>query len=158
MKRIVFSCLSIVITCASAAVHAQNVEVKNAWARATVPGQKASGVFMTLTAKDASKLVAVASPAAAAVEVHEMKMAGDVMTMRAVPNGLELPSGKAVELSPGGYHIMLMDLKAALPKDSSIALTLTFKDGKGVESKVELKVPVATANPSGKTQAAGHHH
>lgn len=113
---------------------------------------------MTLTAKDASKLVAVASPAAAAVEVHEMKMAGDVMTMRAVPNGLELPSGKAVELSPGGYHIMLMDLKAALPKDSSIALTLTFKDGKGVESKVELKVPVATANPSGKTQAAGHHH
>ena len=158
MNRIVLSCLSVAIVWASAAVHAQNVDVKNAWARATVPGQKATGAFMTLTAKDGSKLVGVASPAAGAVEVHEMKMDGDVMKMRALPHGLELPAGKPVELSPGGYHIMLMDLKAALPKDSSIPLTLVFQDAKGVQSRIELKVPVAAANPSGKAQAAGHHH
>lgn len=74
-----------------------------------------------------------------------MKMDGDVMKMRAVEGGLELPAGKTVELKPGGYHVMLMDLKAALPKDSTIPLTLVFKDAKGVESKVELKVPVSTA-------------
>ena len=50
-----------------------------------------------------------------------------------------------MELKPGGYHVMLMDLKAALPKDSTVPLTLVFKDAKGVESKLELKVPVATA-------------
>jgi periplasmic copper chaperone A len=158
LNRIVFSCLSLAIACASAAVHAQNVDVKNAWARATVPGQKASGVFMTLTAKDGSKLVGVASPAAAVVEVHEMKMDGDVMKMRAVPNGLELPPGKSVEFSPGGYHIMLMDLKAALPKDSSIPLTLVFQDAKGVQSRIVLTVPVAASSPDGKSAMDSHKH
>ncbi len=143
---------------ASPSAHAQAVEIKNAWARATVPGQKATGAFMTITAKDGGKLVAAASPAAGVVEVHEMKMDGDVMKMRALPNGLDLPAGKAVNLTPGGFHVMLMDLKAALPKDSSILLNLTFKDAKGVESKVELKVPVATASPSGKSDEPAHKH
>jgi periplasmic copper chaperone A len=90
-------------------------------------------------------LVAASSPVAGVTEVHEMKMDGNVMKMRAVEGGLELPAGKTVELKPGGFHVMLMDLKAALPKDSTIPLTLVFKDAKGVESKLELKVPVATA-------------
>ena len=137
---------------------AQAVDIKNAWVRSTVPGQKATGAFMTITAKDGAKLVGVASPAAGVAEVHEMKMEGDVMKMRAVQNGLDLPAGKAVELKPGGYHVMLMDLKSALPKDSSTALTLTFKDANGVESKVELKVPVAAVNPSGKPEEAAHKH
>ena len=63
-------------------------------------------------------------------------MDGNVMKMRAVA-AIELPAGKAVELKPGGYHVMLMDLKAALPKDTTVPLTLVFKDAKGVESKVE---------------------
>ena len=100
---------------------------------------------MKITAKDNAKLVAASTPVAGVTEVHEMKMDGDVMKMRAVEGGLELPAGKTVELKPGGYHVMLMDLKAALPKDSTIPLTLVFKDAKGVESKVELKVPVSTA-------------
>ena len=76
-----------------------------------------------------------------------MKMDGDVMKMRAVQGGLDLPAGKTVELKPGGYHVMLMDLKAALPKDTTVPMTLVFKDAKGMESKVEIKVPVATAAP-----------
>jgi copper(I)-binding protein len=124
---------------------AQSVDVKDAWARTSVPGQKATGAFMKITAKEGSRLVAASSPVAGVTEVHEMKMDGNVMKMRAVEGGLELPAGKTVELKPGGFHVMLMDLKAALPKDSTIPLTLVFKDAKGVESKLELKVPVATA-------------
>jgi copper(I)-binding protein len=133
--------------------YAQTVDVKDAWVRTSVPGQKATGAFMKLTAKDGAKLVAASSPVAGVTEVHEMKMEGDVMKMKAVAGGLDLPVGKTVELKPGGYHVMLMDLKAALPKDSTIPLTLVFKDAKGVESRLELKVPVAAA-----PMAAAHKH
>jgi periplasmic copper chaperone A len=133
--------------------YAQTVDVKDAWVRTSVPGQKATGAFMKLTAKDGAKLVAASSPVARVTEVHEMKMEGDVMKMKAVAGGLDLPAGKTVELKPGGYHVMLMDLKAALPKDSTIPLTLVFKDAKGVESRLELKVPVAAA-----PMAAAHKH
>ena len=145
-----FKALALIAALATGTVFAQTVEVKDAWARTSVPGQKATGAFMKLTAKDGAKLVAIATPAAGVAEVHEMKMDGDVMKMRAVPGGLDLPAGKTVELKPGGYHVMLMDLKAALPKDSTVPLTLTFKDAKGVESKLELTVPVATVAPGAK--------
>ena len=134
-----------VLSAAVGIVQAQTVEIKDAWIRTSVQGQKATGAFMKITAKEGTRLVSVASPVAGVAEVHEMKMDGGVMTMRAVTGGLELPAGKTVELKPGGFHVMLMDLKAALPKDSTVPMTLTFKDAKGVESKVELKVPVATA-------------
>jgi copper(I)-binding protein len=112
-----------------------------------VQGQKATGAFMKLTSKAGARLVAVSSPVAGVAEVHEMKMEGEVMKMRAVEGGLELPAGKAVELKPGGYHIMLMDLKLPLQKDTSFPLTLVFKDAAGVESKMEIKVPALMARP-----------
>ena len=112
------------------------VKVEGAWARATVQGQKGTGAFMSLTAKDGTSLVGVSSPVAGVAEVHEMKMEGDIMKMRALP-ALDLPAGKVVELKPGGYHLMLMDLKAPLLKDSTVPVTLTFKDAKGVQSKLE---------------------
>ena len=126
---------------------AQNVTVTDAWARATVQGQKATGAFMKITAKDSAKLVGVSSPVAGVVEIHEMKMDKDVMKMSALPNGLELPAGKAVELKPGGYHVMLMDLKAPLAKDTTIPLTITVQDAKGVKSTVELKLLVGMQAP-----------
>ena len=137
------------LTCALACSisFAQNVDIKDAWIRTSVPGQKATGAFMKITAKGGTKLVGASSPAAGVAEVHEMKMEGDVMKMRAVSGGLDIAAGKTVELKPGGYHVMLMDLKAALQKDSMVPLTLLFKDAKGAESKVELKVPVATTAP-----------
>lgn len=126
---------------------AQVVEVKDAWARASVPGQMATGAFMKITAKESLKLVSGSSPNAGVVEVHEMKIDGNVMKMRAVAGGLDLPAGKTVELKPGGYHVMLMDLKGPLAKDSTVPLTLVFKDTKGVDSKLELKVPVQASAP-----------
>nr|WP_315428470.1 copper chaperone PCu(A)C [uncultured Albidiferax sp.] len=155
-----FAAIAALLVCASGPLFAQNVEVSNAWARTTVPGQKGSGAFMTLTAKEAARLVSVSTPVAGVAEVHEMKMEGDVMKMRALPGGLDLPAGKPVALTPGGYHIMLMDLKAALPKDSTIPLTLVFQDAKGVQSKQELKLPIATMAPvaPGAPGAAVHKH
>ncbi len=134
-----------------------NVEVKDAWVRSTVPGLKGTGAFMKITAKDGAKLVGVSSPVAGVGEVHEMKMEGDVMKMRALPL-LDLPAGKAVELKPGGYHVMLMDLKQALVKDSKVPLTLVFKDAKGAESKMELSLPVSNVAPAAPGKASDHKH
>ncbi len=137
--------------------HAQPaVEVQGAWVRASVPGQAGTGAFMQLTAREGARLVAVSSPVAGVAEVHEMRLEGDVMRMRAVP-GLDLPAGKTVELKPGGYHVMLLDLKSALPKDSSVPLTLSFSDAKGQRSQLELKVPVKAAAPAGAAHG-GHKH
>ena len=136
-------------------VQAQTVEVKNAWARATVQGQKATGAFMQITAPAASTLVSVSSPVAGVAEIHEMKMDGDVMRMRPLPKGLELPAGKAVQLKPGGYHLMLMDLKLPLQKDTTIPITLTLRDSKGVQSTQDLRVPVLSAAPAGQAE---HQH
>jgi copper(I)-binding protein len=138
-----------------AGVQAQTVEVKNAWVRATVQGQKATGAFMQITAPAASTLISVSTPVAGVAEVHEMKMDGDVMRMRPLAKGLELPAGKAVQLQPGSYHLMLMDLKLPLQKDTTIPVTLTLQDSKGVQSSQELRVPVLTAAPKGQVE---HQH
>jgi periplasmic copper chaperone A len=143
---------------------AQNVTVTDAWARATVQGQKATGAFMKITAKDNAKLVGVSSPVAGVAEIHEMKMDKDVMRMAALPNGLDLPAGKAVELKPGSYHVMLMDLKAPLTKDTTVPLTLTLQDAKGVKSNVELKVlvgmqpPMMQSHDHSTHNHSEHHH
>lgn len=142
----------------STLAYGQTVDVQNAWARATVKGQMATGAFMTLTAKDGVTLVGAASPVAGVAQVHEMKMDAGVMKMAEVKGGLALPAGKAVELKPGGFHVMLMDLKEPLVKDSTVPVTLLFKDAKGVESKLDLKVPVAMTAPGGMAKPAAMDH
>lgn len=134
------------------------VKVDGAWARATVQGQLGTGAYMNLTASTGTQLVGVSTPSAAVAEVHEMRMDGDIMKMRAVP-ALDLPAGKTVQLKPGGYHLMLMELKQPLAKGSSMPLTLHLKDDKGVESRQAILVPVLTAAP-GATAAphSAHQH
>ncbi len=146
MKRFLIATLA---TLALGTASAQSIEVKDAWARATVAGQKATGAFMKLTAKNDTQLVGVSSAVAGVSEVHEMKMDAGVMKMRAVEGGLSLPAGKTVELKPGGYHVMLMDLKSPLPKDTTVVITLIFKDAKGVESKLDVNLPVSAMAPAG---------
>ncbi|AOG24105.1 copper chaperone PCu(A)C [Acidovorax sp. RAC01] len=154
---------SLAVAClmASAAfAQTASVKVEGAWARATVQGQKGTGAFMKLTAPEGAKLVGASSPAAGVTEVHEMKMEGDVMKMRAVPV-LDLPAGKTVELRPGGYHVMLLDLKAPLAKGTSVPVTLVFQDAKGAESRLNVSLPVATTPPGGATAGSmmdGHKH
>lgn len=133
------------------------LKVEAAWVRASVPGQAGTGAFMRLTASEPMSLVGVASPVAGVAEVHEMKMEGDVMRMRAIPS-LALPAGKAVELRPGGHHLMLMDLKAPLKPDTRVPLTLLLRDAKGAERRLELQVAVSARSPAATASDAGHGH
>ncbi len=133
----------------SAAAFAQTT-VKDAWVRGTVAQQKASGAFMQITSAQGGKLVSVQSPVAGIAEVHEMAMDGDVMKMHALSGGLDLPAGKTVELKPGGYHVMLMDLKQPLKDGDSVPLTLLVegKDGKRETLQVKASVKSFAAAPA----------
>jgi len=135
-----------VLALAFAAHAAADVVVKDAWIRGTVPGQQATGAFMLLQSGGDAALVAVATPAAKIAQIHEMAMEGGVMRMRAV-DSLPLPAGKAVELSPGGYHLMLLDLTRPLKEGDSVPLSLTFADKAGHRTTQEIvaKVRALTA-------------
>ena len=135
------------ITCAAWSACA-GVEVRDAWVRFTVKGQQATGAFMTLTARQGTRLVDVSSPAAGVSQLHQMTLDHGVMRMNAVKGGLDLPAGQVVELKPGGYHVMLMDLKSTLVQGASVPLTLRFKDALGVASQLELQLPVAAVAPA----------
>ena len=124
-----------------AAQAAAEVTVTEAWVRGTVPAQKATGAFMKLKSSEDAKLVAAASPAAKIVEVHEMAMKGNVMEMRAV-DALALPAGKTVELKPGGYHVMLIDLVKPLNAGEKVPVTLMVVSKDGKKSAVELQAEV----------------
>jgi len=156
MKQLLASIGLLTALAGSAMAQTVPVAVEGAWVRASVQGQKATGAFMKLTARDGARLVGASSPVAGVTEVHEMKMEGDVMKMRALPV-LELPAGKAVTLAPGGYHVMLLDLKAPLARGTNVPLTLVFRDAKGVESRLDVSVPVATAAPAAAATGRGEH-
>lgn len=132
------------------------LKIDHPWSRLTVAGQRAGGAFLTVrnAGSDGDRLVGASSPAAERVEMHTMKLEGDVMRMREVP-ALDLPAGATVSLQPGGNHLMLMGLKAPLKAGERVPLTLRFE--KAGEVKVELAVEAAaTAAPT--QPAAGHHH
>jgi len=147
MKRIDF--VAALVLAATAAPAWAQVTVSEPWVRSTVPGQKASGAYMQLRSAEGATLVAVRTPVAGVVEIHEMRMENNVMRMRAIPQ-LALPAGQAVELRPGGYHVMLMDLKQSLKQGDAVPITLEVrgKDGKpqAIEVKAEVRDPTA---PSG---------
>ncbi len=131
---------------AVASTASAQVAVTDPWVRGTVTGQKATGAFMQLKSPADTALVAAASPVAKIVEIHEMKMEGGMMKMNAVDR-LALPAGKAVDLKPGGYHVMLMDLVKPLKDGDFVPLQLTFEDKAGKKQTVEVKAvvkPLAT--------------
>ena len=133
LGTIFFACLVLPATA--------QVAVTDAWVRGTVAGQKATGAFMQITSLSDMALVGAASPAAKVVEIHEMKQEGGMMKMSAVER-LPLPANKPVELKPGGYHIMMMDLAQPLREGDTVPLTLTFEDKAGKKQTVEVKAAV----------------
>ncbi|MGJ7614963.1 MULTISPECIES: copper chaperone PCu(A)C [unclassified Variovorax] len=137
----------------AANAHAQ-VTVKDAWVRATVPQQKATGAFMQISAAKDTRLVSASSSVTPLVEVHEMAMQDNVMRMRQIP-ALDVPAGKAVELKPGGYHVMLLDLKQQVKEGDTVPLTLVFEGKDGKRETVEVKAPVRALNASAQP-ATGH--
>ena len=133
--------LALALALAGTASLAQTT-VKDAWVRGTVPQQKATGAFFQISSATGGKLVSASSPAAGVVEIHEMAMDGNTMKMRALPNGLDLPAGKAVALKPGGYHVMLMDLKAPLKTGEAVDLSLVVEGKDGKRETIAVKAPV----------------
>jgi hypothetical protein len=115
--------------------------VKDPWVRGTVAGQKATGMFGQVSSTAGGKLVSAASPVAGVVEIHEMAMDGTTMKMRAIP-ALDLPAGKAVDLKPGGYHVMLMDLKQQLKAGETVPVTLVVEGAGGKRESIEVKAVV----------------
>ena len=146
--------VNVLVITAMAALVAQsawaaNLSVTDAWARATMPGQKVSAAYMQLQSDADARLVSASSPAVPRVEVHEMKMDGDVMRMREVKS-IELPKGKTVSLEPGGYHIMLMNLTKPIAAGEVIPLTLVVESGgkrQTIEVKAEARAPGSGAMP-----------
>ncbi|KTT25681.1 copper chaperone PCu(A)C [Pseudacidovorax intermedius] len=140
---------------AAAAAHAQ-VTVKDAWVRATVPQQKATGAFMQLESPQDTRLVSASSPLTPTVEVHEMAMQDNVMRMRQVP-AIDLPAGKAVELKPGGYHVMLMDLKQQVKVGETVPLSLVFEGKDGKRQTVQVQAPVRPLKNDAMPMTHGEH-
>ncbi len=127
---------------------AAEVTVTDAWVRGMVKGQTETGAYMTIKSTEPTKLVGVSSPVTKVVQLHEMKMDGDVMTMRPLKS-LAVPADKPLSFGPDGYHIMLIDLKKPLAKGESVPLKLTFRSQGGKKSSVEVKAEVrALTEPS----------
>jgi len=156
MKKLAIATL---VTAAFAGQAFAQVAVKDPWIRATVPQQKATGAFMQISAPQDTRLVEAKSPVAGVVEIHEMKMENNVMKMRAIP-GLDVPAGKAVDLKPGGYHVMLMELKEQMKDGASVPVTLVFEGKDKKRETVEIKATVRPlAGGAAKKDAhEGHKH
>jgi copper(I)-binding protein len=150
-----FKHVTAALVCAALApaAFAQSVKVENAWARATVPGQKTGGIYADLTSASDAALVAAGTPVAARAELHSMSMDGGVMRMRALPR-VELPAGKTVKLAPGGMHVMLVDLKQPLKAGDKVPLTLSVQSSGSAPTTLKLEVPVRAAD----SPADAHHH
>jgi len=119
---------------------AAQVTVTDPWIRGTVQGQMATGAFMKLQSAKDARLVEAASPVAGVVEIHEMTLENNVMRMRAV-KAVSLPAGRVVELKPGGYHVMLMDLKQQMKEGEVVPVTLVVETA-GRRETIEVKAPV----------------
>lgn len=154
-NRIRFAIALLALSASSVSVvSAADLDIKSPWVRGTVAGQKATGAFMELTSASGVAIVGASSPVANITEIHEMKMDGGVMKMRAIPR-LDVAAGKPVSLAPGGYHVMLMDLKQQLKKGDVVPLTLQIenKDKKVETIEVKAEVRELTSTPA----AAGQH-
>jgi hypothetical protein len=132
------------------------VKIENPWVRATVPGQKATGAFMKITVDQKMQLVAVNSDVAGFAEIHEMKIDKDIMKMGPV-SAIDLPANTSFDLRPGGYHVMLQDLKETLNQQKFVSLTLTFKNARGDLIKQQINAPVLFNNPMPGAGEHGHH-
>jgi copper(I)-binding protein len=143
LKRIVIPLLAAASLGHSSLALAQ-VTVSDPWIRATVPAQKTAGAFMQLKSSKPVRLVAVSSPVAGRVEIHQMEMQGQTMRMHAV-DGLDLPANQPVNLAAGGYHIMLFDLRHQLKDGEQVPMTFSFVDAGGKNAQrenVTVQVPV----------------
>ena len=151
-KALLISVLGVVGLANAQNAKVGSVEIEHAYTRATVPGQMAAGGFMKIENKGkADQLISASSPVAGEVQLHEMAMEGNVMKMRQVKD-IPVPAGGAVELKPGGLHLMFMNIKAPLAAGETVPVKLKFAKA----GEVEVKMPVNAMGAQGGAHSGGH--
>lgn len=125
-----------------------SITVEQAWVRATVPGQAVAAAYMKIRSSDKAALVGIRTPVAQKAEIHEMSMSHGVMKMRPL-NRLDLPADRAVELAPGGHHLMLTDISKPLKEGDEVPLTLTIEREDRTRVQVQVVAPVRGMSNSG---------
>ena len=145
MNKIKYFLSFLVICCLLSACEVNNkVAVIDSWVHANAPGQTVGAAYMTFISAQDSTFVKAETTIASSVEIHSMKMNNGVMKMRML-NELPLTAGKPEKLAPGGFHLMLFDLKKQLIAGENIDLTLTFKDSTGKLTQQQLVLPIKEA-------------
>ena len=153
------ACLSLIVL--PAAAHDYEVgdlHVDHPWARAMPDGTSVGGGYLVIRneGSEADRLVSVSSPRTPRVEIHEMTMDNDVMRMRELADGLEIPAGETVELKPGGYHVMFMEVPERFAEGERVPATLVFENAGEVE--VEFAVEAAGSGEASHGHDHGHGH
>ena len=158
----IFTCAALAAAVFTASAQAEEVKagdlvITQAWSRATPTGAKVAGGYMTIENKGAvpDRLIGGAGDIAGKVEVHEMAMNNGVMTMRPLDKGLTIEPGKTVKLAPGGYHLMMFDLKGQLKQGDKVPVTLQFEKAGKVTLSLDVQGVGAQA-PAGAGGSGGH--
>lgn len=152
VKKIV---VAISMSCFTIAAHAE-LKVANPWVKPTVTGQPVGAAYMQLTSDKNVEIVALSSPVAGKTELHSMSMTGNIMRMKRVDR-LQLKAGKLVELKPGGFHIMLMELKHQIKEGETVPISLVTQDEAGNKATVSIKA-IATAPLESDSDSHMHMH
>jgi copper(I)-binding protein len=157
MRAVIISLVLALAPIFSAAATAHETTVKGVtiadpWARATPAGATTAGAFFEMRTEEGvdDRLIAARSPVAGTVEIHNHITEGGIVRMRRV-DGIAVPGGKSVTLAPGGYHIMLMDLKDPLNKGETFRMTLVFEKAGEIEVEASIE-PIAATGPPGTDQ------
>lgn len=159
ISRLAFAAIAALALAGAALAHdytAGPLKIEHPWTRATPAGAKVAGGYLAIqnSGSAADKLTGGSSEIAGRIEVHEMSMKDGVMTMRPLETGLEIKPGAKVELKPGGFHIMFLDLRRQLKQGEKVKSKLTFEKAGTVE--VEFVVDAVGARSSGEAGAAAH--
>ncbi|MBB5046357.1 hypothetical protein HNR60_001102 [Rhodopseudomonas rhenobacensis] len=157
MMSHIAACAALILAAASAA-QAEDAKVGDLlitqpWSRATPGGAKVAGGYLTIENKGTApdRLLSGTAAIAGKVELHEMSMDNGVMTMRPLDKGLAIAPGQSVKLAPGGYHLMLMELKGGLKQGEQVPVTLTFEKAGKVDVTLDVQgvgaqAPAATSD------------
>jgi copper(I)-binding protein len=157
-------CLTMLSCFVAAPVRAEEVKagdlvITQAWSRATPGGAKVGGAYLTIENKGSApdRLIGGSAEVAGKIEVHEMAMNNGVMTMRPLDKGLAIEPGKTVALAPGGYHLMLFDLKSPLKQGDQVPVTLEFEKAGKVKLSLDVQ-GVGAQGPAGEGSSDGQMH
>lgn len=158
-RRLAYTVLLAYLSTAAARaeeVKAGGLVITQAWSRATPGGAKIAGGYLTIENKGTTpdRLIGGSGDVAAKVEVHEMSMKDGVMTMRPLDEGLTIEPGKMIKLAPGGYHLMLMDIKSPLKQGDKVPVTLEFEKAGKVKLTLDVQ-PLGAQAPAGADQPGG---